>query len=380
MHGLSPSAWTVGTGGHNLNSDAMATEYKIPLHRFDVNLLPAEARQVGTEAFKTAVMMHFAAEYASQGQTAMVIVDDKDIMVMAFPADTSALDFVLPMLQAGKIAESIPYLESLTKSAPANAAVLYNLGIAYNELGQYDEAVIRLKRAVQLDPKHAHAWVGIGNAYFRMRKHEQALEAFEKAVVLDPNDGYTHRNLGGILIGFKRLDEALVHLRKALKLMPDDPQSIFGLATALGDVGTDEADEEADALNQRFILEHPTSPMAAQAEKSRSAFAQKRLKSRSVGGFRPDVMMYIVEALKTFRKLGPEKVREVAVEIAILGRSGLDINASDSKYKLKALPGTYSGLHLLSLMYTAFKQIDPSMETGADFSAEYAAALEMSAK
>ena len=40
----------------------MAIEFKIPLHRFDANLLPADARQVGTEAFKTAVMLHFAAE------------------------------------------------------------------------------------------------------------------------------------------------------------------------------------------------------------------------------------------------------------------------------------------------------------------------------
>ena len=59
----------------------MATEFKIPLHRFDINLLPPEARQVGTEAFKTAVMLYFAAEYAAQGQTAMVTVDDSDITV-----------------------------------------------------------------------------------------------------------------------------------------------------------------------------------------------------------------------------------------------------------------------------------------------------------
>ena len=38
----------------------MTTEYKIALHRFDVNLLPADARQVGTDSFKTAVMLHFA--------------------------------------------------------------------------------------------------------------------------------------------------------------------------------------------------------------------------------------------------------------------------------------------------------------------------------
>lgn len=358
----------------------MATEYKIPLHRFDVNLLPPEARQVGTEAFKTAVMLHFAAEYGSQGQTAMVTVDDKEITVMAFPAEATALDFVLPMLQAGKIAEAVPYLESLTKSAPANAAVLYNLGISYSELGQYDEAIIRLKRAVQLDPDHAHAWVGIGNAYHRMRKPEQALEAFEKAVALNPNDGYTRRNLGGMLIGFKRLDEALTHLRAALKLMPDDPQSIFGLATALEEVGTDEADEEADALYLRFIQEHPTSPMVEQAEKARTAFGHKRLKSGSAGGFRPDVMMYIAGALQTFKKLGPTKRHAIAVEIAMLGRSGLDINDPTDKYKLKSLPGKFTGLHLLAIMYTAFRQIDPTMDTGADFGAEYQSAMEMQKK
>jgi tetratricopeptide (TPR) repeat protein len=358
----------------------MATEFKIPLHRFDTNLLPADARQVGTEAFKTAVLMHFADEYAAQGQTAMVTVDDQDITVMAFPAETSALDFVMPMLKVGKIAEAVPYLESLTKSAPANAAVLYNLGISYSELGQYDEAIIRLKRAVQLDPGHAHAWVGIGTAYHRMHKPESALEAFEKAVEADPNDGYTRRNLGGMLIGFKRIDEAVLHLRTSLDLLPDDPQAIFGLATALQEVGTEAADEEADALYLRFITEHPNSPMVEQAEKTRTAFAHKRLKSSAVGGFRPDVLMYITSALQTFKEVGAQNRQVIALEIAMLGRSGLDINDPDHKYTLKALPGKFSGLHLLAIMYTAFRQIDPTMDTGADFSAEYQAALEMQQK
>ncbi|MBK6789124.1 MAG: tetratricopeptide repeat protein [Betaproteobacteria bacterium] len=355
----------------------MATEFTIPLHRFDTNLLPPEARQVGTDAFRTAVMVHFAAEYAAQGQTAMVTVDDQEITVRAFPAEASALDFVMPMLKGGRIAEAVPYLESLTRSAPANAEVLYNLGIAYSELCQYDEAIIRLKRAVQLEPGHAHAWVGIGTAYHRMRKPEQALEAFGKAVEANPDDGYTRRNLGGMLIGFKRIGEAVMHLRRALDLMPDDPQAIFGLATALEQLGTREAAEEADGLYLRFIEEHPNSPMAEQAEKARTAFAQRRLKAASVGGFRPDVMMYISGALQTFRQQGPQTCRAIALEIAMLGRNGLDINDPDEKYTLKSLPGRFSGLHLLAIMYTAFRQIDPTMDTGADFAAEYTAALDL---
>ena len=47
------------------------------------------------------------------------------------------------------------------------------------------------------------------------------------------------------------------------------------------------------------------------------------------------------------------------------------------KYTLKALPGKFSGLHLLATMYTAYRQIDPTMDTGADFGAEYTAALNL---
>ena len=355
----------------------MATPFKLPLHRFDTNLLPPHARQVGSSAFKDAVVMHFVAEYAAKGETAIVTIDGNEISVMAFPGEATALEFVLPMLRDGKIAEAVPYLESLTKSAAASAQVLYNLGICYSELGQYDEAIIRLKRAVQLDPRNAHAWVGIGNAYHRMRKPEQALEAFERAVAANPDDGYTQRNLGGMLIVFDRLDEAVVHLRKALALLPDDPQVIYGLAHALEQVGTDAADEEADALYKRFIGEHGNSPMVPEAEEARTRFANKRMKSRSVGGFRPDVMMYIASALKVFKKGGAKQRQAIAFEIAMLGRSGLDINDPESKYRLKSLPGEFSGLHLLAIMYTAFRQIDPTMETGADFTAEYQAALKM---
>lgn len=316
----------------------MSSEFKIPLHRFDTNLLPPEARKVGSEAFKTAVMVHFATEYAAQGQTAIVTVDDSEITVQAFPAESTALDAILPLLRSGKLAEAVSMLESLNRSAPNNANVLYNLGVAYGELGQQDEAIIRLKKAVQLEPGHAHAWVGIGNAYYRLGKREQALEAFEKAVEADPDDGYTRRNLGGILMGFKRTAEAVEHLRKALELMPDDAQAIFGLASALEDVGTEDALEEADALHRRVIEEHPTAAFVGQSEKARNAYSQRLLKSRSVGGFRPDVMMYIADALQTFKRIGPNGTRMLALEIAVLGRSGLDINDSTAKYKLKALP------------------------------------------
>jgi hypothetical protein len=111
------------------------------------------------------------------------------------------------------------------------------------------------------------------------------------------------------------------------------------------------------------------------AEKARTRLAHKRLAEGSVGGIRLDVVAYLTDALKTFAKVGPAKMRTIGVEVALLGRSGLDINNPAKQYKLKNLPGEFSGLHLLAIMYAAFQQIDPSADLGADFSKEYALAL-----
>lgn len=334
-------------------------------------------RQTGTEAFKQAVVEYFAEQYASKGLQALVSVDDDEIHVLTLPNGTDPLDFVMTMLQSGRIKEAIPYLEVMTKTDPGNVQFLYNLGIAYSELGQSDEAIIRLKKAVQLDPEHAHAWTGIGVAYQRMGKSEQALEPMQRAVDADPTDGFGRRNLGATLLGLGRHDEGLTHLREARRALPHDPQTTYGLATALEAVGGDENEEEADELYQVVIQRWPGSELAEQARAALTKRAHTNMRSRVGGGLRPDVVMYIASALETFAELGPDKIRQITVEVAMKGQSGLDINDPEPKYTLTSLPGNFSGMHLVSIMYAGFKALDPSIDAGIDLSAEYEAAKAM---
>jgi hypothetical protein len=65
---------------------------------------------------------------------------------------------------------------------------------------------------------------------------------------------------------------------------------------------------------------------------------------------------------------------DVTFEVAMLGRSGFDINSPDKKYTLKSLPGHFSGLHLVSMMYVAMKSMVPTTDVGIDLSKEYAEA------
>ena len=354
--------------------------FKLPIQRFDLNLLPPSGRQIGTDAFKQAVIAHFVDQYAGKGGTTIVSVDDEEINVLTFEGDSDPLNFILEMLQSGRIKEAIPFLESMTKSDPENVQVLYNLGIAYSETGQFDEAIIRLKKVVQIEPQHAHAWTGIGVAYQRMGKPEQALEPTKKAVAADPSDGYAQRNLGALLLGLGQVNEALAHLRAARSALPHDPQTTFGLAAALEESASAENLAEADELYQVVVQRWPASNVAEQARQARTKLAHRSMRSNAVAGLRPDVVMYITDAFKTLAEAGAAKAQQIALEIALKGQGGLNINDPETKYTLKTLPGEFSGLQLVSIMYTAFKQIDPTVDAGIDLDAEYKVAIAMQAK
>ena len=72
--------------------------------------------------------------------------------------------------------------------------------------------------------------------------------------------------------------------------------------------------------------------------------------------------------------MSTNEVQAIGVEIAILGQNGLDLTIPNKKYTLRSLPGEFSGLHLCSIMYAAFKQFAPNDDVGIDFSKEYKAA------
>ena len=87
---------------------------------------------------------------------------------------------------------------------------------------------------------------------------------------------------------------------------------------------------------------------------------------------------YCLDALKRYDTMPVEKIREIAMEIGLVGRAGLDYASPDQKYTLKSLPDEkFSGLHLMCLMYAGFKRLAPEHDLGMDLSEPFLAALEM---
>jgi Flp pilus assembly protein TadD len=356
----------------------MSQEYtfSLPYDAFDLDLIGLSQTDVGGLDFTSKVSEFFASEFAKFGGRARVICNDStqtiDVKWTKERSFKDPKDRALEMLQAGKIAEAIPLLWTLYQEHPNDTESVYNLGVAYSELGQIPKAISILERLIELAPKHVHGLIGLGVAYIRSQKLQFGEDYLRKALKLEPNNQWALKNLGACLLKQGKADEAVPVLEAAVKAAPRDVQSIIGLGQALEEIGrSDEADDQYVKAIQISGPPH----LIDLAKERRTAIAQKTMRDRGV--FRPDVMMYITGALDKFANMSSKEIQAIGFEIAILGQNGLDINNPDKRYSLQSLPGTYSGLHLCSIMYTAFQDFAPGEDVGIDFSKEYQAAVSM---
>jgi hypothetical protein len=86
---------------------------------------------------------------------------------------------------------------------------------------------------------------------------------------------------------------------------------------------------------------------------------------------------YCLDALKRFNGKSRDEIFKIASEIGLLGATGIDHTTPGKTYTLTSFPNeTFTGMHLLCLMYAGFKLTQPDTDTGLDFSDAYEMALE----
>jgi tetratricopeptide (TPR) repeat protein len=281
---------------------------------------------------------------------------------------------VAEMLTTGNYADGILLLELFLSDNPDDGTLLYNLGMAYSDRSNLERAIALLTRLVEIDPEHINGRVALGVALLRNKNNDDGIRQLEIAVDQDPENLWAHRNLGASLMRMNRFSDAEKHLHLATEIAPGDQGSWYGYGQAL------EAQEKfkgADEAYLKAIEIDEFSEIAELARKGRSSLAQKSFRSVTPYIERMDAVMYCLGALEKFADMSPAEIQKIGFEIAILGTKGIDVNNPSKQYTLRSLPGTFTGLHLLSLQYVAFKQIMPEQDIGFDLSAEYRMALSL---
>ncbi len=356
----------------------MSPEYSfsLPYAAFDFELIGLSPADVGGAEFSEKVSEFFASQFAKFGGKARVVLNDAEQTInVTWTKERGFKDpsqRALELLRSRNIAEAIPLLWAVHHEKPKDTDILYNLGVAYSELGQLQKAIEILDRLIVIHPNHVHGLVALGVAHMKSKDLQSGEVFLRRSLILEPTNPWALKNLGACLLKHGKAEEAVPVFKAALKANPEDVQSLLGLGQAFEEV---DRVEDADEQYVKLIRTGGPQHILDLTKERRTAIAQTTMRDR--GSFRPDAMMYITGALEKFAGMTTSQIQAIGFEIAILGQRGLDINNPEQKYSLRTLPGQFSGLHLCSIMYAAFKQFAPSEHVGIDFSKEYEAAVSM---
>lgn len=138
----------------------------------------------------------------------------------------------LALAKQGRNTEAIPFFKKALQMIP-HADVYNNLGIAYQELGQYQEALDSFHRSITLAPDRSETFNNLGSALLRMKNYPEAKEAYEHAIKLNPEFRVALDNLGSCLKKMGLLQESITQHLKAHDLDPSSPLEYVHLFQSL---------------------------------------------------------------------------------------------------------------------------------------------------
>lgn len=121
-------------------------------------------------------------------------------------------------------------------------------------------------------------------------------------------------------------------------------------------------------------------PFGTDVDKNfKSKQTKKFLENQEAIGTNMAVVMFTVDALQYFATMPKDKIKQVAIEIAMIGTGGINPSAGNN-YNVRSIPGKeFSGYHLLAYYYVSWKLAIPEMlnELKLPFDKEYELAQQL---
>ena len=137
--------------------------------------------------------------------------------------------------------------------SPQLSPVLVRLGYAYQELGEYDEAIKAFERAQALSPDPPSLDPFVAQAYVAAGRHERALAFIQQARQKRPGDARLVRLEAEALRESGKVDAAIELLLENRTRFTDDADVQLALGAVLAEGGrADEAVEVFDEVDRRF--------------------------------------------------------------------------------------------------------------------------------
>ena len=137
----------------------------------------------------------------------------------------------------GNLDQAVACYRRALELKPDFAEAHNNLGVVNTMQGKLEEAVVCCRRALELKPNSAEPHNNLGNALKERGKLDEAVACDRRALNLKPDYADAHNNLGVAFKGQGKLDEAVACYHRALELRPDYVEAHSNLGVAFKDMG-----------------------------------------------------------------------------------------------------------------------------------------------
>ncbi|MGH9503997.1 MAG: FG-GAP-like repeat-containing protein [Terriglobales bacterium] len=162
----------------------------------------------------------------------------------------------------GRTAEAIPYFQEALKQNPDHVIALENLGNAYRQQKNWEEARKALGHAVTVSPLDPEANYSLGMVFAQLNDTGKAYEYLQRALKARPDYPEALNNLGVLYLRTGRKDEAVASFEECIRVAPAFDQSYMNLARVYA---LDGAREKARDVLLQLLKQHPEHPQARQA-------------------------------------------------------------------------------------------------------------------
>ncbi len=142
----------------------------------------------------------------------------------------------------GEYETGVGYLEKAVElsanAAQSDAVKAYNnLALVYNTLGKNEEAARIAQGALVMDATHSKAYNNLAISLVRLGKYEEAVEACEKALAQKPGYAKAYNTMAAAYMNMERYEESLKSYQKAIEFAPDYPEAHNNLGLLLQKMG-----------------------------------------------------------------------------------------------------------------------------------------------
>ena len=162
----------------------------------------------------------------------------------------------------GHTAEAIPYFQEALKLNPDHLIALENLGNAYRQQKNWDEARVVLERAVAVGPQDPEANYSLGMVFAQLNDNDRAYEYLQRALKSRPSYPEALNNIGVLYLRTGQRDEAVASFEECIRVAPAFDQSYMNLARVYALEGTP---DKARSVLLNLLKQHPGHSAAQQA-------------------------------------------------------------------------------------------------------------------